>query len=62
LLDLDEQALALRAAEKNSRKYRRLEWPEFRKKLLGFLARRGFNYDVSAPAVEQAWARMQDEA
>lgn len=62
LHDLDEQALALRAAEKNARKYRRLEWPEFRKKLLGFLARRGFNYDVSAPAVEQAWGRMHDEA
>lgn len=62
LQNLDEQTLALRAAEKNARKYRQLEWPEFRQKLLGFLARRGFNYDVAAPAVEQAWARMQDEA
>lgn len=62
LQGLDEPALALRAAEKNARKYRQLDWPEFRQKLLGFLARRGFNYDVAAPAVEQAWARMQDEA
>lgn len=61
LHDLDEQELAMRAAEKNARKYRQLDWPEFRQKLVGFLARRGFNYDVSAAAVEQAWARMQDE-
>ena len=61
LHNLDEQELARRAAEKNARKYRRLEWPEFRQKLLGFLARRGFNYDVAAPAIEQAWAKLQEE-
>jgi regulatory protein len=60
LQDIDEGALAYQAAHKNARKYRRYEWPDFRKKLLGFLARRGFNYAVAAPVVEQVWAEEQN--
>lgn len=60
LQDIDEEALAYQAAHKNARKYRRYEWPDFRKKLLGFLARRGFNYSIAAPIVEQVWAEEQN--
>ncbi len=60
LQDLDEEELAYQAAKKSVRKYLRFEWPEFRKKLLGFLARRGFNYAVAAPAVERVWAEEQE--
>ncbi len=60
LQNLNEEELAYQAAKKNARKYLRYEWPEFRKKLLGFLARRGFNYGVSAPVVERVWAEEQD--
>ncbi|MBC8506019.1 MAG: RecX family transcriptional regulator [Anaerolineales bacterium] len=62
LENLDEEELAYRAAKKNARKYLRFEWPEFRKKLLAFLARRGFNYGVAAPVVEQVWAEEQEQA
>ncbi len=61
LQDLDEEELAYRAAQKQSRKYRAYDWPEFRKKLLGFLARRGFPYGIAAPIVKQTWAEKQDE-
>ncbi len=60
LQDLDEEELAYQAAKKSVRKYLRFEWPEFRKKLLGFLARRGFNYAVAAPVVERVWAEEQE--
>jgi regulatory protein len=60
LQDIDEEALAYQAAHKNARKYRQYEWPDFRKKLLGFLARRGFNYAVAALVVEQVWAEEQN--
>lgn len=32
-----------------------LEWPEFRRKLTEFLARRGFSYSVIAPLVVRIW-------
>ncbi len=62
LQSIDDEALAYQAAHKNARKYRQLEWPDFRKKLLGFLARRGFNYADAAPAVERVWAEEQNNA
>lgn len=52
---IDEEALAYQAALKQSRKYERLEWVEFRKKMFGFLSRRGFNYDTSNEIIRQVW-------
>lgn len=52
---LDESCLALQAARKHARKLHGLPLTEFRRKLYAFLARRGFNYEVAKPAVEQAW-------
>lgn len=57
---IDEDALAYEAARKQSRKYRNLEWPEYRKKMVGFLARRGFNYEISASAAERVWTEGND--
>jgi len=62
LQDIDEDNLAYQAARKNARKYRKYEWPDFRKKLLGFLARRGFNYSIAAPVVERVWAEEQNNS
>ncbi len=53
---LDEDELAYRAALKQSRKYRGLEQPDYRRKMSAFLARRGFGHDVAAPVVERVWA------
>ena len=59
LCDLDEDNLAYQAALKQSRKYQGLEWMAFRKKMSAFLARRGFNYGVAKPVIEQVWSEIQ---
>ncbi|MGC1376972.1 MAG: RecX family transcriptional regulator [Anaerolineales bacterium] len=56
--NVDENALALEAARKHMRKVERLEWPDFRRKLGGFLGRRGFSYAVVAPVLRQVWSEI----
>ena len=60
---VDEPALAREAARKYARRLAGLEWPEFRRKLGGFLARRGFSYDTLTPVVSEIWkgSRMADD-
>lgn len=58
LESLDENALALQAARKKARSLKRHDYPTFRQKMLGFLSRRGFPYEVCAAAVEQVWAEQ----
>jgi regulatory protein len=58
---VDEEALALNAARKQARKLEGLEWIEFRKKMSGFLARRGFGYDVISPVTRQVWEETRDQ-
>lgn len=60
---VDEQALALEAGRKYARRLEGLEWVEFRRKLGGFLARRGFSYDTLIPVVSKIWeeTRMADD-
>ena len=53
---VNEESLAYEAAQKRVRRLDGLEWPEFRKKLSEFLARRGFGYDVITPTVKRLWA------
>lgn len=55
---VDENALALEAARKYVRKVQKLEWPDFRQKLGGFLGRRGFSYGVVAPVLRQVWSEV----
>lgn len=56
---VDEQALAVEAARKYARRLVGLEWPAFRQKLCGFLARRGFSYTTLAPVVSKVWKETQ---
>lgn len=53
---LDDGELAYQAAQKKARSLAALEYAVFRQKLLGFLARRGFSYEDSEPAVQRIWA------
>ncbi len=55
LEDLDEETLAYQAAAKKARRYRELEYQDFRKKLSGFLARRGFNYGIISNIIPRVW-------
>jgi len=57
LEEIDDEELAYQAAIKQARKYKNLEWIDFRRKMYGFLARRGFNYEVSSQAAARVWAR-----
>ena len=56
---VDEAALAFTTARKYARRLTNLEWPEFRQKLSGFLARRGFSYTTLAPVVSEVWKETQ---
>jgi len=58
---LDEEQLAYLAAKKHSRKLMSQDWQSFRQKMLGFLARRGFNYEVCAPVVARIWAEVHNQ-
>ena len=52
---VDDGALAYEAASKRAARLNELEWNEFRRKLSGYLTRRGFSYSVIAPVVTRVW-------
>jgi regulatory protein len=56
--NIDEDHLAYQAATKQARKYQQLEWQEFRKKMYGFLARRGFDYGIISTIVQKTWEEL----
>lgn len=58
---VDDEASAYAAAQKRSGRLKGLEWVDFRKKLSGFLARRGFSYSVIAPVVTRIWNEMHTD-
>jgi regulatory protein len=60
--ELNEASLALKTAEKYASRCRDLPFDEFRKKMTGYLARRGFGFGTVAEAVQQTWQSMQVEA
>lgn len=62
LAEVDEEALAYAAAQKRAARFQNLEWSEFRQKLAGFLARRGFSYSVAAPVVARLWEETRGTA
>lgn len=59
-MDSDEE-LAIRAAEKYYRKISNLEEITFRRRLTGFLLRRGFSYSVIKPIVDQFWEKLSQK-
>ncbi len=56
---VDEEALAFEAARKYARRLAGLGGLEFRRKLGGFLARRGFSYTTLALVVSEVWKETQ---
>lgn len=55
LSDLDEAGLAYQAGLKKARQLGASQWIDFRTKLSGFLARRGFPYSVITPVISRLW-------
>jgi regulatory protein len=56
---VDEEALANIAAQKYGPRLAGLEWLDFRQKLSGYLARRGFSYTTISPVVSKVWKEIQ---
>ncbi|MFC2015818.1 regulatory protein RecX [Chloroflexota bacterium] len=55
---VDPLASAYRAAGKKARQLSRLDPPTFRRKLVEYLARRGFSYDVAREVTERHWVEL----
>jgi regulatory protein len=61
LIDVDDAELAYQAARKHARKIRSLEWLDFRQKMVGYLARRGFAYPDCITATKRVWDETVNE-
>jgi regulatory protein len=59
--EVDEEALALKAARAHARKLKGLDWNKFREKLGGHLGRRGFGFNVIIPVTRRVWEEMQEQ-
>jgi regulatory protein len=60
--DLDESNLALKLAEKCASRCKDLPFEQFRKKMYGYLSRRGFGYETVAEVIQKTWQSQQVEA
>jgi regulatory protein len=56
----DETTLAIEAGQKRLRSMASLDEETFRRRMGGFLARRGFAYQTASAAVEQLWRESQE--
>jgi regulatory protein len=55
LAGVDDGEMALQAGLKYARRLRENPWPEFRRRLQAYLARRGFSGDITSTVVARAW-------
>jgi len=60
LADVNDESAAQAAARSYARRLRGLEQREFSQRLLGYLGRRGFTYDVARPVVAEVWRELED--
>ena len=59
ITNIDETESAYRAGRERARRLRRLDYQQFRRRLGGFLQRRGFGYDVVKVIVDRLWRELQ---
>ncbi|MDH5506458.1 MAG: RecX family transcriptional regulator [Anaerolineae bacterium] len=57
--NIEEETLAYRAADKKAGKLKDLPWLDFRKKMSGFLSRRGFSYGIISSVVPRVWESLK---
>jgi regulatory protein len=60
LVSLDETDSAYRAVERKAQQLRDLDLPQFTRKLVEYLARRGFDYGIARDVAERRWAELAD--
>ena len=58
----DEETLAYQTAKRYANRLAGMDWETFRRKLTGFLGRKGFGYETIAPTVKQVWNESREEA
>lgn len=56
--DLDEAESAWAAIEGKFYRWKNLDEQDFKQKVLGFLSRRGFNYETASQAANRAWTSL----
>ncbi len=56
----DDDQMAYQLASQKIDRYKNLEMPEFRNKLGGYLARRGFSFEVIARVVNRIWSERNE--
>lgn len=61
LATVNDEEQAYEAGRKKARQLRDLDEKTFQQKLLGFLARRGFSYEVASPVVKKLWNKKNNE-
>ncbi len=59
---VDDETLAYQSAIQYAHRLKGLEWQDFRKKLSGYLLRRGFSFGIVSPLVRQVWDELQQSA
>jgi regulatory protein len=59
LEEVDNEEMAYRVATKQARKYKDLDRRVFRQKLTGYLAQRGFDYDICTQVIPRVWEELQ---
>ena len=60
LAAIDFTDSAYRAAGKKVRQFGRLEEPQFRRKMIDYLARRGFDYEIAEQVAHRCWQELQE--
>jgi len=60
LVGVDDAGAAYTVAKQRAGRFQALEHLEFKKKLVAFLARRGFDYDTIEPTVERVWKELHE--
>lgn len=61
LASVNDEEQAYEAGQKKAHQFRTLEEQAFKRKLLGFLARRGFSYEIASPVVKKLWEENKNE-
>ncbi len=56
-----EEAQALEQARKKAKSYAAEAWPDFYRKLGGFLQRRGYGFDITGKVTRQVWAELKGQ-
>ena len=59
--ELDSNERAVELLGKQAWRYRGLECDKAKRRMLGFLARRGYDADMARKAVDQVWQELADE-